>query len=87
LDLIPTFRATYLLVVSGDLTVDEKTFLACVKNGSSRMKVRSRCKTKKGIDWILEINIRNESALVDQVAAVPGINCVNLMSHDGDVRF
>ena len=87
LDLIPTFRAPCLLVISGESGMDETALTHCVKQHTARMRVRSRCVTKKGMEWILEVSVRDEKALVNQVAAIPGIISLNLMSHDGDVRL
>jgi len=86
LDLLPTFRAPCLLVISGETGTDETALISCVKQHSARMRVRSRCITKKGMEWILEVSVRNEKALVDQVAAIDGVLSLNLMSHDGQIR-
>lgn len=86
LDLVPTFRAPCLLVVSAELGMDEAALLNCVRQHSSRMKVRSRCVTKKGMEWILEVSVRDEKALVDQAAQISGVVSLNLMSHDGQIR-
>ncbi len=87
LDLIPTFRAPCLLVISGESGMDETALTDCVKKHTARMRVRSRCVTKKGMEWILEVSVRDEKTLVSQVAEIPGVISLNLMSHDGDVRF
>ena len=86
LDLLPAFRMPCLLVVSGERDMDETALMNCVRQCGSRMKVRSRCVTKKGMEWILEVSVRDEKALVDQVAEIPGVVSLNLMSHDGQIR-
>ena len=87
LDLIPTFRAPCLLVVSGESHTEEAELIRCVKATCPRIRMRSRNISKRGLEWILEVNVKNGSDLVNQVAAVPGVISVNLMSHDGEVRF
>ena len=87
LDLIPTFRAPCLLVISGESGMDETALMDCVRHCSSRMRVRSRSITRKGMEWILEVSVRDEKTLVSQVAEIPGVVSLNLMSHDGDLRF
>ena len=87
LDLIPTFRAPCLLVVSGETDMKEADLIQCVKANCSRIRVRSRNIGKRGYEWILEVAVRDGSDLVTKVAAVPGVISVNLMSHDGEVRF
>ena len=87
LDLVPTFRAPCMLVVSGESGMDEAALLRCAKGACSRVRVRSRNISKRGLEWILEVSVKNGGDLVNQVAAVPGVVSVNLMSHDGEVRF
>lgn len=87
LDLLPTFRAPCILVVSGDSTGLEKALLTAVKTNAKALRVRSRSVTKRGVEWILELRVKNEAALVEAVSAVEGIGSINLMSHDGDLRI
>jgi len=86
LDLLPVFRAPCLLVISGEPSMDETALISCTKQLTTRMKVRSRCITKKGMEWILEVSVRDEKALVNQIAAIEGVISLNLMSHDGQIR-
>ena len=43
--------------------------------------------SKRGLEWILEVTVKDGGDLVSKVAALPGVVSVNLMSHDGEVRF
>lgn len=87
LDLIPTFRAPCMLVVSGESAMEEAELIRCVKAVCPRTRVRSRNISKRGYEWILEVAVKDGGDLVTKVAAVPGVVSVNLMSHDGEVRF
>ena len=87
LDLIPSFRAPCMLVVSGEPDMKEADLIHCVKARCPRVRVRSRNVSKRGHEWILEVAVKNGDDLVTQAAAVPGVVSVNLMSHDGEVRF
>ena len=87
LDLIPTFRGPCLLVVSGEDAAVEADLIACVKTHTKAVKIRSRNVSAKGAEWILELRVRKENALVQQVAALENVRSVHLMTHDGEVRF
>ena len=87
LDLIPTFRAPCMLVVSGESGMQEADLIRCVKSAWSRGRVRSRNVSKRGLEWILEVGVKDGADLVARVAEVPGVVSVNLMSHDGEIRF
>jgi len=87
LDLLPTFKAPCILVVSADATADEKAVLGSVNKLASKAKIRSRNVTKNGTEWIFEMQTKEEEKLVKAVAAENGVISVNLMTHDGEVRF
>lgn len=87
LDLLPAIRMPCLLVISAGTDVDEGALMYCIKEACPRAKVRSRNITRQGMEWIIELQIRDEAGLVRRVAACRGVNSVNLMSQDGEVRF
>jgi len=87
LDLLPAFRAPCLLVVSGEDAAIEGALIAVASANAKFVKIRSRNVSKKGVEWILEMQSRSEAELVKEVSAVAGVNSVHLMTHDGDVRF
>lgn len=87
LDLLPTFRPPCLLVISGEPGMDEKKLLSCIRKHAACVKVRSRNITKKGTDWVLEAAVWKEALLAETVAAMDGVISVNLLHHDGEVRF
>ena len=87
LDLVPTFKAPCILVISADTTAKEAEITACVKKFSPKAKIRSRNVTQNGTEWIMELQAKEEAKLVKAVAAAEGVLSVNLMTHDGEVRF
>ena len=87
LDLLPTFRAPCLLVVSGEDITIESELIAIAKKYSRSVAIRSRNVSKRGVEWILEMRIRNEESLVQKIATLEKVSSVHLMTHDGDVRF
>lgn len=87
LDLLPAVRAPYLLVVSGDKRAQEEALLAAVKAHASKAKMRSRNVTERGTEWIVELQVKSAAELVAHVFELEGVSSVNLLSHDGEVRF
>lgn len=87
LDLLPTFRAPCLLVVSGEDIDIESELIAIAKKYSRSVAIRSRNVSKRGVEWIFEMRIRNEESLVQKIATLEKVSSVHLMTHDGDVRF
>lgn len=87
LDLLPAVRAPYLLVVSGDKRAQEEALLAAVKAHASKARMRSRNVTERGTEWIVELQVKSAAELVAHVFELEGVSSVNLLSHDGEVRF
>ena len=87
LDLLPTLKAPCILVVSGDAAAEEKSVMEIIRKYTSKAKIRSRNITKQGTEWIVEMQAKEEAEMVKAVAAVEGVISVNLMTHDGEVRF
>ena len=87
LDLLPTLKAPCILVISGDASAAEEAVMASVKKFAAKAKIRSRNITKNGTEWIIEMQAKDEAGLVKAAAEVSGVVSVNLMTHDGEVRF
>lgn len=87
LDLLPTFRAPCILVLSAGRETADEALLAAVKAHANKVKVRSRNVSKRGVEWVIELWTKEEAALTDAVLAVEGVSCANLLSHDGDIRI
>ena len=87
LDMLPTFRAPCILVVSGDGPEQEEALLAEAKRHAGKVTVRSRNVTMRGTEWILEMKVRDERALMEGILALKQIRSAHLMTHDGDVRY
>ena len=87
LDLIPTLRAPCMLVISGESAEAEAAMLACVKKQAGRVRVRSRNVSRTGAEWIIELQVKEEGALMAELTVLPGIRSANLLSHDGELRL
>lgn len=86
LDLLPALRAPCLLVVSAADASAGEAIAAAVKKYAPRATLRSRSISARGMELIYEMKIREDAALVADVAAIPGVASVNLLTHDGEMR-
>lgn len=87
LNLIPSLRAPCLMVVCAETAEIEKTLVDCVKTYAKTSKIRSRNLSKRGVEWIWELQAKDETGLVQAVSAIETVGSVHLMTHDGHVRF
>lgn len=87
LDLVPAAKPPYLLVInSTDAEID--TALNQLLNRYAKgARIKSRNVSKHGVDLILELRTDDGSRLVSACAALPGVESVNLLAHDGEVRY
>ncbi len=87
LDMIPVSKAPMMLVVNSSQMDGEQTVLDVVGKYAKSYKVKSRNLSKGRLDMVVELRVKDESALVSEVAALDGMIGASLIAHDGEVTF
>ena len=87
LDLIPAAKSPMLLVMNGSDTSVEAALQPILKQQAKAAHVKSRNLTTAGIDLIVELRPNDPAALVQACAALPGVQSVSLLDHDGQIRY
>ena len=87
LDLLPVAKAPMMLVVNSSEMNGEKAVLDVVGKYARYYKVKSRNLSKGRLDLVIELKVKEESALVSEVAALDGMLSASMISHDGEVTF
>lgn len=87
LDLLPAARPPYLLVVNSTGLEVDRPLGELLERYAKGARVKSRNQSARGVDLILELRTGDEAQLVSAVAALPGVQSVNLLAHDGEVRY
>jgi len=87
LDLIPVTKAPMLLIVNTSDLDGEDALLEVVKKYSRFFRVKSRIMTAGQLDMVIEVRVKEESALVKEVNALKGMDSVSLLSHDGETTY
>lgn len=87
LDLIPAAKSPMLLVMNGSDANVEAALQPILKQQSKAAHVKSRNLTTAGIDLIVELRPNDPPALVQACAALPGVQSVSLLDHDGQIRY
>ena len=88
LDRAPVVAAPMILVVNGTVTGDslpEKEIMDVVSRYSSYSTVKTTRLTGDHLDMVIELRVKDGLGLTRSVSALPGINSVSLLSHDGEV--
>ena len=87
LENIPASRAPMMLVVNLADADQESRVLDITRKYSRFYKVRSRNLTGGGMDMIVEVKVKDESAFVKEVCALDTVQSASLIAHDGEVTF
>lgn len=87
LDMLPVGKAPMMLVVNSSEMNGEKAVLDVVRKYARYYKVKSRNLSKGRLDLVIELKVKEESALVSEVAALDGMLSASMISHDGEVTF
>mgnify|MGYP004711498407 FL=1 len=87
LDMLPVGKAPMMLVVNSSEMNGEKAVLDVVGKYARYYKVKSRNLSKGRLDMVIELKVKEESALVSEVAALDGMLSASMISHDGEVTF
>ena len=87
LDLIPAAKSPMLLVMNGSDASVEAALQPILKQQAKADDVKSRNLTTAGIDLIVELRPNDPPALVQACAALPGVQSVSLLDHDGQIRY
>ena len=87
LDLIPAAKSPMLLVMNGSDASVEAALQPILKQQAKAAHVKSRNRTTAGIDLIVELRPNDPPALVQACAALPGVQSVSLLDHDGQIRY
>ena len=87
LDLIPADKSPMLLVMNGSDASVEAALQPILKQQAKAAHVKSRNLTTAGIDLIVELRPNDPPALVQACAALPGVQSVSLLDHDGQIRY
>ena len=85
LDMLPVGKAPMMLVVNSSEMNGEKAVLDVVGKYARYYKVKSRNLSKGRLDLVIELKVKEESALVSEVAALDGMLSASMISHDGEV--
>ena len=87
LDLVPSAKPPYLLVVNSTDTEIDPALNELLNRYAKGARVKSRSVSADRLDLILELRTDDGSRLVSACAALPGVESVNLLAHDGEVRY
>ncbi len=87
LDIFPSFKSPCLVVISADSSECYDDIKNCMSQFTRRCRVKSKNVSSKGMEIILEAKMNDNGALSNAIMKISGVSSVNILSHDGEVRF
>lgn len=87
LNALPIAKAPMILVINASDYAAEAKIIDVVKKYSKYNKVKSRNLRTGNMDMIIEVRVKEESKLVQDIMNVKAVTAASLMSHDGEVTF
>lgn len=87
LDIIPVAKAPMILVINAVNFEADKKIINIISKYSQVSKVKSRNLGNDGLDMVVEVRVREESELLQELMQISGVKTASLLSHDGEVTF
>lgn len=87
LDRLPVGRAPMILILNLKDLGKEPEIMNVVKKYSRYFKVKSRNVSSVKCNLIVEVRVKEEYEMIQEIAGMEGIDSVSLVSHDGEVTF
>lgn len=87
LEMLPIGRAPMILVLNMQDAKTEEQMIDVVKKYSKYYKVKSRNVSPTKCNLIVEVRVKEEAEMVQEISSLDGIDSVSLISHDGEVTF
>ncbi len=81
----PIKKDSMLLVVNGTTPECEQEIESLVKGFDKNYKIKSKSLTNESINIIIELNIDNESKIVQNLIKIEGVSSASLLTHDGEI--
>ena len=84
---LPVAKAPVLLVVNASDPASRKQILEIVKKNTAFHTVKSQTVELNRLDMIIEVRLREETALLEEILAAGCVTRASLVTHDGEVTF
>ncbi len=87
LEYLPVSKAPMLLVVNSDSAEADEKIIETVKKYSKYYKVKSRNLSKRSLEMVIEVRVKEEAQCLKEIMELQYITTASLISHDGEVTF
>lgn len=87
MELLPTAKAPVLLIIHASDRCCKAEIESIVDKYTVRWYVKSQSIESDRLNMIIEIRVKDSTALMDKIAGIPSVVRCSLVNHDGEVTF
>jgi len=87
LELAPVTKAPMLLILHFQDQLEEDRLWELIGTYSKYYKVKSRNRSRGQVDLVVEVSVKDDRGLVNEVSALAGMESAALLSHDGETTY
>ena len=87
LDLIPIAKVPLLLVVYSEKKEMKDVITEQISNNTKSYKIKSQTVERDRLSMVVEVRVKEQNSLIENVCSVDGVTRCSLMNHDGEVTF
>lgn len=84
---MPVAKAPKILMISGNSYELETKILEVLSKWTKNFIVKSRAFSDNKINLVIELRVKEESSLVQEIASLEGVTASTLLAHDGEVTY
>lgn len=86
-DIFPSKKTSSLLVINSNNINNENKIVKMISEYTKYYKIKSKSIHNEELDLIVEVRGKNLEELVTNCSKIKGIENINLLTHDGDIRL
>lgn len=87
MELLPVAKAPVLLIIHAQTQDCKKDIEDVVAKHTKRWFVKSQTIETKHLNMIIEVRVKNSTALLSEIADIPSVVRCSVVNHDGEVTF
>jgi hypothetical protein len=87
LNLLPIVKASKILIINSSSKGSYDKLINIIEKYSRSYTVKSHNISKKGMDVVIELRVKNGEKLVESIGELEEVFKVSLLSHDGEVTY
>ena len=87
LDLVPVAKIPLLLVINSEKSETKDSIIEQISSNTRNYKIKSQTIERDRLSMVVEVRVKKQNNLIQDVCSVDGVTRCSLLNHDGEVTF